>query len=68
MAFAIVYKADSCGKLLSEVIKNATGEEVILDGHTWLSLKYAQICNQAIYEALCEAVPQNKEMYEKMKN
>lgn len=53
---------------LSEVIKNVTGEEAILDEHTWLSLKYAQICNQAIYEALCEAVPQNQQMYQQNLN
>lgn len=43
-------------------------EEIEYDEHIWLSIKNAQICCKAITDQLCEAVPQNAQMYTKNLN
>ena len=51
---------------LSEVLKNQNRliqNDDSFDEHTWLSIKNAVLCTNAIYEELCELIPSNRQKY-----
>ena len=51
---------------LSEVLKNQNRliqNDDSFDEHTWLSIKNALLCTNAIYEELCELIPSNRQKY-----
>ena len=51
---------------LSEVLQNQNRliqNDDSFDEHTWLSIKNAVLCTNAIYEELCELIPSNRQKY-----
>ncbi len=66
--FEILQNNENHAKVLnlSEVLQNQNRliqTDDSFDEHTWLSVKNAEICANAIYEKLCEFVPSNRQKY-----
>lgn len=66
--FEVLQNHENHAKLLnlSEVLKNQNRliqNDDSFDEHTWLSIKNAVLCTNAIFEELCELIPSNRQKY-----